>query len=316
LLDNKHKLALCYFLLARAAHLKDAPHLLAGDLRYSDKQNWPGVCRIFSKDSKDYLSKLAASDSRVRATLAYVEFGFRLLRMATGDNPKIEEFGVDVSSLLGAQYQALRVQAVEDAAFCLTFVITWRHWLSNHANKKRPPSHIESAYQMDTHLITRETFLDVIVMCQARILMVKLYRDHHPQYRIFGDRFSSRFSEYIFQYARMAETNSPSCSVLGFKRHLRHFLLKVDMEVSSGLKFSASKRGIPNGISRVDLERHRAPAGWHLSDAEICEILDRMVSVQGGTAIGDCTKWWIDILGWAEVLKPICAIRKNSFLIL
>ena len=72
---------------------------------------------------------------------------------------------------------------------------------------------------MDTHFITRETFLDVVLitLCQSHILTVKLYRDHHSEYRIFGDRFSSRFSEYIFQYARMAETNSPSCSVLGFK---------------------------------------------------------------------------------------------------
>ena len=158
LLDNKHKLALGHFGLARAAHLKDAPHLLAGDLRYSDKQNWPSMCRIFSEASKQYLSSLCESDPRVRATLAYVEFGFQLLRMATGDNPKSEDVGLNVSSLPEVEYQALRVRAVADAAFCLTFAITWRHWLANHANKKRPPDHIESAYKMDVHFITKETF--------------------------------------------------------------------------------------------------------------------------------------------------------------
>ena len=98
-MDNKHKLALGHFGLARAADLKDAPHLLAGDLRYCDKQNWPGVCRIFSEDTKAYLTGLAKSEPRVLPTLAYVEFGFRLMRMATGDNPKMEDAGVDVSSL-------------------------------------------------------------------------------------------------------------------------------------------------------------------------------------------------------------------------
>ena len=95
----------------------------------------------------------------------------------------------------------------------------------------------------------------------------------------------------------MAETNSPSCSVLGFKRHLRHFLLKIDMEISSGLKFPPSKRGIPNGVYRVSLQKYLAPVGWHLSDAKICEILNQTVRAQNGAAVGDCMKWWTDILG-------------------
>ena len=103
------------------------------------------------------------------------------------------------------------------------------------------------------------------------------YRQEFPTFRIFGDRFSSRFSEYVFQYCRMAETNSPLCSVLGFKRHLRHFHLMIDDASTAGLKFPASKRGVQNDISRVDLAKHAAPPGWHLSDAEICEILDKVI---------------------------------------
>ena len=272
LLDNKHKLALGHFGLARAAHLEKCEHMHAGDLRYADKQNWPGVCRLFSVETKDWLEQQARTDPRMRPTLAYVEFGFRLLRVATGDSVP-----VDVALLPDPEREILRKQAVEDAAFCLTFAITWRHWLSNHANKGRRPDHIDSQCEMGVHFITRETFLDVVVMCQSRILMVKLYREEHPTFRIFTDRFSSRFSEYVFQYARMAESNSPSFSVLGFKRHLRHFHLTVDMATTSGLKLPPSKRGVPNDISRVDVQKYAAPPGWHLSDAEICEILDNVV---------------------------------------
>ena len=308
LLDNKHKLALGHFGLARAAHLEKCPHLHAGDLRYADKQNWPGVCRMFSALTKEWLEKEAEADPRLRPTLAYVEFGFRLLRMATGDSVQ-----VDVAQLPRAEYEALRKQAVVDAAFCLTFAITWRHWLVNHANSGRKPSHIESKYEVSVHFITRETFLDVVVMCQSRILMVKLYREQHATYRIFGDRFSSRFSEYVFQYARMAETNSPSFSVLGFKRHLRHFHLMVDMAVTSGLKLPPSKRGVPNDISRVDVQKYTAPPGWHLSDAEICTILDGVVGVADGVATGDCTKWWMDVLSCPEVAHTNLRSSKEFF---
>ena len=324
LLDHKHKLALGRMGLARASQLKECPHLHAGDLRYADKQNWQGVIRIFSKQTKEWLAKRAETDAAVVPTLAYVEFGFRLLRMATGDN-----VDVNVANLPEAQYNALRKQAVEDAAFCLTFAITWRHWLVNHANKLRKPTHIEGAYKLDTHFITRETFLDVIVMCQSRILMVKLYREEHSAFRIFGDRFSSRFSEYVFQYSRMAETNAPLFSVLGFKRHLRHFHLMVDMAATSGLKMPPSKRGVPNDISRVDVEKYAAPPGWHLTDAEICTILDGQVKKAPGnsdaanvlkqcvegdtTATGDCNKWWIGMLECPEIDKTNLRKEKEFF---
>jgi len=308
LLDANHRLALGRLGLARGAHLTGCPHLLAGDLRYTDKQNWAGVVRIFSMQTKKWLESRLDSDPWIATTLAYIEFGFRLLRMATGDN-----VAVNVADLPAEEFKTLRVQAVEDAAFCLTFAITWRHWLSNHAPSLVKPTHIEGQYKMETHFITRETFLDVIVMCQCRILMVKLYRERFPTFRIFGDRFSSRFSEYVFQFARMSETNSPSFSVQGFKRHLRHFQLKIDDAVNSGLKMPPSKRGVPNDISRVDLAKYAAPEGWHLTDAEICAALDGCVEHSDGQAIGDCAKWWMDTLACPEVLRTKLRAHKEFF---
>jgi hypothetical protein len=143
--------------------------------------------------------------------------------------------------------------------------------------------------------------------------MVKFYREEHPKYRIFGDRFSSRFNEYVFQYCRVTETNSPLCTVLGFKRHLRHFHLMINDAMTSGLKFPASKRGVPNDISRVDIAKHTAPPGWHLTDAEICSILDGMVGVSDGVPTGDCTQWWINILDCPEIVHTNLRNSKEFF---
>jgi len=225
--------------------------------------------------------------------------------MATGDN-------IPTPSL-HCERQVLRKQAVEDASFCLTFMLYWRHWLQEVAPKGAKPSHI-GKFSIKDHFITRETFLDVILMCQARILLVKLYREKYPSFRIVGDRLSSRFSEYVFQYARMAETNAPLFGVLGFKRHLRHFLLQMRMAATSGLKMPPSNRGIPNDVSRVSdiMQTHHTPAGWHLSDAEIISILNAETCTTAGRE-GDCMVWWGHILQCPEILAVDMARQKNIF---
>ena len=169
----------------------------------------------------------------------------------------------------------LQEQAVKDAAWCLNFAMYWRYWLDCVAPELHRPHDMADGFSVSSHLLTRETFLDIINMCECRILLVKLYRDKGIPYRIRGDRISSRFSEYIFQYARMHETNSPLFGVLGFKRHLSHFLLHAEMAAKAGWKMPKSKRGVPDGIQRVDLAANAIPFGsWHLHDERIIEILN------------------------------------------
>ena len=317
LLDLKRRMALGRNGLARAHDLEGCPHLLSADLRFSDKQNWAGVCRIFSKETVDWLWTQVKNDSKFKPTLAYVNFGYRLLRMITGDNTPLEGKNSD-------ELEVLRKQAVEDASFCLCFVLTWRYWLHKPAKRFHQPDYLESGYGVEL-MFTRETFLDIVVMCQVRILMVVFYREHFPKCRIFGDRFSSRFAEYIFQFARMAETNSPLFGMLGFKRHLKHFWLMTDMAADGNVKMPPSKRGVPNDISRVDISKWAAPPGWHLTDKELCDILDAQMDTAvyapgdckcasecsectcgkvAGLHIGDCVYWWVDVLECDELLEP------------
>ena len=113
-------------------------------------------------------------------------FGIRLLNCYIGP-----EAGTDAVD---------RKKAVVDASFCCAFVLYWR-WRIVHG--------LEAAgYTLKKHFLTRETFLDILTITQTRILLVVLYREWYPDFKIHGPNVSSRFSEYVFQYCRRFETNS------------------------------------------------------------------------------------------------------------
>jgi hypothetical protein len=89
-------------------------------------------------------------------------------------------------------------------------------------------------------------------------------------------RFSSAYSEYIFQYGRMAQTNSPVISVLGWWRHLKHYLYQQFLEAGSGFALPASVRGIPHTIdARIRIPV--TPLDWHATDADLTARVDRGV---------------------------------------
>jgi hypothetical protein len=210
LLDFKRKLALGRLGLARADHLSNCPFLYRDDLLHSNKQHWDGVVRMFSDKTVNWAKERAEKDARIKPTYSFLYFGSRLLRMVNGDCDQ------PASGISPTKMSVLRRQAVADAAFCMVFLLLWRYWLSKLANTEDLPDGIEKPYSVKDNFMTRETFLDIILLCQCRILLVKLYREKFPKFRTFGDRFSSRFAEYVFQYARMMETNAPLFGVLGF----------------------------------------------------------------------------------------------------
>ena len=297
LLDLKRKMALGRLGLVRADHLSasECPFLYRDDLLHNNKQHWDGVLRMFSDRTVEWAKNRADADSRVKPTHSFLYFGNRLLRMVNGDcdQPLV---GMDSSDRA-----ILRRQAVEDAAFCLVFLLLWRYWLHKLANTEDLPEGVEKPYSVADNFMTRETFFDIILLCQRRILLVKLYHEKFPKFRVFGDRFSSRFAEYVFQYARMMETNAPLFGVLGFMRHLQHFFLQIEMSATDDVKMLHLKRGVPNDVSRVDVQKWAAPDGWHLSDAEICSILDAEASTDPEN-LGLSVWWWTVYLECPEVL--------------
>ena len=125
------------------------------------------------------------------------------------------------------------------------------------------------------NFLTRETFLDIVTSCHGCILRFPQFRDNWGgKFRPDGPRFSSAFSEYIFQYGRMAQTNSPVVSVLGWFRHLKHYLYQQWLEAESDMPLPASCRGIPHSID----QRIRIPEvdpSWHASDDQLCRRIEK-----------------------------------------
>jgi hypothetical protein len=81
--------------------------------------------------------------------------------------------------------------------------------------------------------LTRETFLDVVTSCNTRILLFPQYRDYFPEFKPHGAYVSSRFSEYVFQFSRMRQTNNVLVSVQGFMQHLRHYNCQLALEADT-----------------------------------------------------------------------------------
>jgi hypothetical protein len=106
------------------------------------------------------------------------------------------------------------LDSVEEAALVLAFVMHWRfHVVST------------SGLTLQANFLTRETFLDIVTSCHGCILRFPQFRDNWGgKFKPDGPLFSSAYSEYFFQYGGMAQTNSPVVSVLGWWRHLKHYL--------------------------------------------------------------------------------------------
>mmetsp|Transcript_87659 Transcript_87659/g.263555 ORF Transcript_87659/g.263555 Transcript_87659/m.263555 type:complete len:149 (+) Transcript_87659:724-1170(+) len=130
---------------------------------------------------------------------------------------------------------------------------------------------------LQANFLTRETFLDIVTSCHGCILRFPQFRDNWGgKYRPDGPRFSSAYSEYFFQYGRMAQTNSPAVFVLGWWRHLKHYLFQQWLEAESGFELPASCRGIPHSIDKR-IQIPDVPAGWHATDEQLIVRIERGV---------------------------------------
>jgi hypothetical protein len=231
--------------------------------------------KIFSVGTLKLLQEKMDADpvKECRGTLAYVTFGLRLINCCIG-----KEAGAEATD---------RKQAVVDAAFCCAFVMYWRFQVAHNLKGM--------GYTLKKHFLTRETFLDVMTITQTRILLVVLYRDWYPEFKIHAPNISSRFSEYVFQYARMHETNSPLFDVAGFRRHLKHLIGQMKLVATTGLKVPNARCGVPHDVRYFeDARRFKAPDGWHLTNEELQIAIDQ--------GIAECVRLWVEILGHNDLL--------------
>jgi hypothetical protein len=143
----------------------------------------------------------------------------------------------------------------------MAFCLHWRYFVNDRFN-------------LSENFLTHETCLDMITSCHCCILRFIQFREcWGGRFKPDGPRFSSAYSEYVFQYGRMAQTNSPVVSVKGWYTHLQHYLYQQSIESDNpGLKIPQSCRGIPHSIERVKIPEFDPK--WHPTDPEITAAID------------------------------------------
>jgi hypothetical protein len=231
------------------------------DLDPHNKQHWAGCLKIFNKATSDALQVRINAGKQARLLISPSLTPAHPLTsshpLASGETHLVATHAVVVvftaflSSWLDRGRAPLAV--VEDAALVLAFVMHWR----SHVTRSG------SGLTLAANFLTRETFLDIVTSCHGCILRFGQFRDKYGgQFKPDGPRFTSAFSEYFFQFGRMRQTNSPVVSVMGWSRHLDHYLYQQYLEAASpDFKLPASCRGIPHSISVSSLT-HRRPVGF------------------------------------------------------
>lgn len=249
--------------VAHLDSLRDASHhkmLNAKDLDPHNKQHWVGCLKIFNKATSDALqARINTGETHLLATHAVIVV-----------------FTAYLSSWLDRGRAPLAI--IEDAALVLAFVMYWRSHVT----------HAGSGLTLVANFLTRETFLDIVTSCHGCILRFAQFRDNYGgQFKPDGPRITSAFSEYFFQFGRMRQTNSPVVSVMGWARHLDHYLYQQDLEAVSDFKLPASCRGIPHSIERVKFDP--PPPGWFPTDEHmltaISQGIQRAVALLQGCGV-------------------------------
>ena len=241
----------------------DAPHLQAGDLDPTDKQNWGAVQRIFSVETLGFLAN-KGDNSFYIGTFGYVLFSMRLMDAWLADT----------------QRESPR-QCIKDAAFSHGFVIFWRWWIATS----------DRGETLSMHFITRETFLDTVTSSGTAINRFPLFRDHYPKYSPIGNRFASRFDEYCFQFSRMRQKNAPSFGVKGFLTHMRHYTCQSVLAAEGQWETPSAKRGVAHKPSVPG--PNQAP--YHPSDNELLTWVDE--------GLNEAMMFWMKELGVEDVVK-------------
>ena len=205
---------------------------------------------MFSKKvSNELKRRMDAGEEHLRATYAIVEVFCTYLQSWLGERTD-------------PAYKPL--DAVADAAMVLAFVMQWRHHVVT-----------TTGLTLEANFLTRETFLDIVTSCHGCIYRFPQFRDNYDgKFKPFGPRFTSAFSEYGFQYGRMAQTNSPVVSILGWFRHFKHYLYQQWLEADSELPVPASCRGIPHSIANRIIFPD-VPNDYFSTDDELVAAIER-----------------------------------------
>lgn len=199
---------------------------------------------LFSQESRLLFFLLAGSD--FYSNYLYIEFGHRFLRTFLFEVDGVNRTMDDL---------------ITDAAYCIMFVGFWKRDLGRRGGEVK----------LKLNFLTWETSQDVLIACMMIILAAKAYRIYFPTVRFEPSRFSSRFSEYVFQALRSSTKTSNKVAALQ-SLHLTRAIMEMrclEGECCDGEPVVESRRGMPRGKLGVSTEWNSAPEGYYPCDVRI-----------------------------------------------
>ena len=155
-------------------------------------------------------------------------------------------------------------------------------------------------YSVRNNFLTRETFLDVVISCAARVLVYIMYKAHPKlrKWKVCGSRMSSRFNEYLFQFIRTRNTNTPAMRALAALRHVKHYSAQMAIAGEADFDLPDYRRTISAKIEKKGgLDHQRAPSGYyelHVTETRVHAAIDR--------GMGRCRNMLTNKCGFKQLL--------------
>ena len=157
--------------------------------------------------------------------------------------------------------------SIEDSAFVLGFVLSWRHYVHTEAQTS------SSSLTLKMNCMTRESLEDTIISCVACVLRFVAFRALTPGSQATGvirqpatpclprgDRLSSRFTEYDFNQMRCLAHIEPHSSDQAFKTCLFIPACAAHRKLAATFSVGGSRTALKHALFRVILEAN-APDG-------------------------------------------------------
>ena len=153
------------------------------DVKVRDRQNVPAAIRMFKESVRSCLLSHAPQTST--GTRYFLQMGSLLHDMYFKSDLTVDE-------------------RVRSAWTVVTFIRFWRVWL------------LLSDYKLQDNFISDQTYRDIVIACNAMVLMVKAWRENFPYIPFNPSLWGSNSCEDLFGQARCFLKNKCNFSHLEF----------------------------------------------------------------------------------------------------
>ncbi|XP_066928659.1 uncharacterized protein [Clytia hemisphaerica] len=240
------------------------------DIYVRDKQNVDAAIRILKPEVRACLS----ANERTLATQVYLKIGEMLLKGYTSKDMSVED-------------------RVLMAWLPVLFLRLWKSWLQI------------SKLSVDTHFITQQTFIDVIIAGHTIILSLEAYSTHFKNTPYHPELFGSDACEKIFSKLRTFVRGQQNFTLLDMLDYSRRIQILEELKQSRQESFNKS---IPSDIST---EINRGLEAAQKEVLAICRKFNLVEALVQGNNLGrdpDGSLFLrnLDFAGWSDGWESEC----------